>query len=73
MRSGAQHLAFELKFEYIAHRSTNIPWAGGLASFQKTGARCVKQSFAVSRSVVPKLVRTVSPIKAANMSDYPPK
>ena len=30
MRPGVQRLAFEVKFEYIAHRSTNIPWAGGL-------------------------------------------
>jgi len=30
VRPGAQRLAFEVKFEYIAHRSTNIPWAGGL-------------------------------------------
>jgi len=25
MRPGAQRLAFEVKFEYITHRSTNIP------------------------------------------------
>ena len=30
MRPGAQRLAFEVKFEYIAHRSTNMPWAGDL-------------------------------------------
>ena len=30
MRPGAQHLAFEVKFDYIAHRSTNIPWTSGL-------------------------------------------
>jgi len=30
IRPGAQQLAFEVKFEYIAHRSTNIPWAGFL-------------------------------------------
>jgi len=30
MRPGAHRLTFEVKFEYIAHRSTNIPWAGGL-------------------------------------------
>jgi len=32
MRCGAQRLAFEVKFEYIAHRSTNIPWTRGLRS-----------------------------------------
>jgi len=30
IRTGAQRLEFEVKFEYIAHRSTNIQWAGGL-------------------------------------------
>jgi len=30
MRLGAQRLAFEVKYEYIVHQSTNIPWAGGL-------------------------------------------
>jgi len=30
MQPGAQCLAFEVKFKYIAHRSTNILWAGGL-------------------------------------------
>jgi len=30
MQPGAQRLAFEVKFEYIAQISTNIPCAGGL-------------------------------------------
>ena len=30
MRPGAQWLAFEVKYEYIVHRSTNTPWACGL-------------------------------------------
>ena len=29
MRPGAQRLGFEVKFENIAHRSMNIPWASG--------------------------------------------
>jgi len=39
MGPGAQRLAFEVKFEYIVHRSTNISWAGGLrlGKFQTTG------------------------------------
>jgi len=45
MRPGVQRLAFEVKLEYIAHRSTNIPWAAvcGWASFQTTGAWCFGQ------------------------------
>jgi len=39
MRPGAQRLAFEVKFEYIVHWSTNISWAGSLrlGKFQTTG------------------------------------
>ena len=43
IRPGAHRLAFEVKFEYIAHWSTNIPGAAvcGWASFQTTGVWCV--------------------------------
>ena len=30
IRPGTQRLAFEVKYEYIVRRSTNIPWASGL-------------------------------------------
>jgi len=30
MRPGAQQLAFEVKYDYIMHRSTNISWGGSL-------------------------------------------
>jgi len=30
IQPGTQRLAFEVKYEYIVRRSTNIPWAGGL-------------------------------------------
>jgi len=30
MRPKAQWLAFEVKYEYIVHWSTNISWANGL-------------------------------------------
>jgi len=48
MRPGAQQLAFEVKFEYIVHRSTNTSWAGGLwlNKFQTTGIWSVKHKWA---------------------------
>jgi len=30
IQPGTQRLAFEVKYDYIVRRSTNIPWAGGL-------------------------------------------
>jgi len=30
IRPGTQRLAFEVKYEYIVRRSTDIPWAGSL-------------------------------------------
>jgi len=30
MQPGAQRLAFEVKYDYIVHRSMNILWASGL-------------------------------------------
>ena len=46
MQPGAQRLAFEVKFEYIVHWSTNISWAGclWLGKFQTTGVWSVKLS-----------------------------
>jgi len=40
LRPGTQRLAFEVKYEYIIRRSTNMP-ACTWASFQTTGAWCV--------------------------------
>ena len=39
MRPGAQRLAFELKYEYIVHRSTNMSWGGGLRLGKLPGNR----------------------------------
>ena len=41
IRPGTQRLAFEVKYEYIVRRSTNIPWACGLHLGKTTGAWCV--------------------------------
>ena len=49
----AQWLAFEVKYEYIMHRSTNISWAGSLrlGKFQITGAWSVKTGLDPSSKV----------------------
>jgi len=43
IRPSTQQLAFEVKYEYIVHRSTNTLCASGLrlGNFQTTGAWCV--------------------------------
>jgi len=41
MQLRAQRLAFEVKFEYIAHWSTNILWAGGLQLGKFPENRCL--------------------------------